>query len=105
MKACGYIHVNMDSRRLVGLHHGDGPCSAIFRYSNGDVEYTSYGVLHRIDGPAVENPNKPGQYWVYGQRYTDVEFTLYVDHLSGEVLLPIGKRLTYELSYAFTYEE
>lgn len=93
-----------DSRRLIGFYRGDGPCNTVCRYSNGDVEYMSWGSLHRIDGPAVEHPNKPGQYWIHGQRYTDKEFTLYVDHISGELFLPIGKKLTYDPFHESTRE-
>jgi len=39
------------------------------------VEYSDFsirkinGVLHRLDGPAVEHLNGKKEYWIFGERY------------------------------------
>lgn len=53
------------------------------------------GRRHRIEGPAVERPGQ-NEWWVHDRRFTEDEFNLFVDQDTGEVLAPLGKKLTYD---------
>lgn len=106
-------------RNRYGYHRLDGPAIV---FAGGGEEWWINGQLHRVDGPAVETcigckewylhdkRHRLGgpaveyrstlgqkiQYWVRGVRFTENEYYLYVDQLTGEVLVPPGKKLTYE---------
>ncbi|CAB4130143.1 hypothetical protein UFOVP116_291 [uncultured Caudovirales phage] len=42
---------------------------------NGTIEYYSNGELHRLDGPAIENANGTGEWFIAGNQYfSPVEF-------------------------------
>lgn len=71
------------------------PGCTVIQYNNGTTEWLTRGLLHRTDGPAVERKGWVCEYWVYGQRLTEDEFYLYVDQLTGDVLVPPGKELTF----------
>lgn len=74
-------------------HHVDGP--AIVN-SNGDKIWYRNDKLHRTDGPAKEMANGEKMYYVNDHAYTEEEFNLYVDQLTGEVFVPPGKKLKYD---------
>jgi hypothetical protein len=75
-------------------HRDDGPA---LEYTNGSKVWYQHGLMHRIDGPALEYPDGlMDQYWVNDKRFTEEEFYKYVDHLTGEVLIPPGKKLTHD---------
>lgn len=59
-------------------------------------EWWVHGRQHRTDGPAIESMQFGHEWWVNGRQLTEDEFYLYVDTLSGEVLIPPGKVLLYE---------
>lgn len=76
------------------LHRADGPA---IDHIQGHKEWWHHGKRHRTDGPAIIYSYGTLEYWVKDVQYTEEEFYLYVDHLSGEVIVPVGKKLTYEL--------
>lgn len=80
------------------LHRRDGPAveHPAREWSQGFDEWWVDGKLHRIDGPAVESMNGHGEWWVNGVQFTEDEFYRYVDHLTGEVLVPPGKKLAHD---------
>jgi hypothetical protein len=78
------------------LHREDGPAASS---TKGIKEWWYMGLRHRIDGPAIEP--QPGEkawsaWYVRGRQFTEEEFNLYVDQLTGDVLVPPGKRLDFE---------
>jgi hypothetical protein len=103
------------------LHRSSGPAEI---RKDGTREWWLYGKLHRKDGPAIDRPPKNGyspykEWWLHGKRhrvggpsvdggphwqewhihgreFTEREFYLYVDQLTGEVLVPPGKKLTWD---------
>jgi hypothetical protein len=75
-------------------YRADGPS---VEYADGTNEWRIGYKLHRIDGPAIEGgPSGKEFYYVDGRRFTEEEFYRYVDHLTGEVIIPPGKKLTYD---------
>lgn len=82
----------------VWYHHGQrhrvgGPA---VEYKNGNRIWYQFDKLHNIDGPAVITDYSHKEWWVNGRRFTEEEFNLYVDQLSGEVLIPPGKKLRHD---------
>jgi len=81
------------------LHREDGP-AFIWKAGHGIVAYghawCKRGKLHRMDGPAVEIEGKQSEWWVDGRQLTEEEFYRYVDQITGEVLIPPGKKLTHD---------
>lgn len=75
------------------LHREDGPA---LDWTNGHKTWYKNGMCHRIDGPASIVPGHGCAYFVGGRRFTEDEFNLYVDQETGEVLVPPGKKLTYD---------
>jgi hypothetical protein len=74
------------------LHRIDGPARV---WDNGQ-EWWVNGQPHRLDGPARELEHDQKQWWVNGIQLTEDEFYRFVDQLTGEVLIPPGKRLEYD---------
>jgi hypothetical protein len=74
-------------------HRVDGPAIV---YCDSGMEWWMNGQRHRLGGPAVSWSGRPREYWVNGRKFTEDEFYRYVDHLTGEVLVPIGRRLWHE---------
>jgi hypothetical protein len=77
------------------------PGTTIFWSPRGAEEWRYRGALHRTDGPAKTSylGHELGlqqQYWVYGRRFTEDEFNLYIDQITGDVMVPPGKKLTYD---------
>lgn len=72
------------------LHREDGP--AVTSVYSG-LEWHLHGECHRTDGPAIEHILGGKEWWVGGREFTEDEFNLYVDQLTGEVLVPPGKTL------------
>jgi hypothetical protein len=83
------VWVNRERKR----HRSDGPAVV---YTNGTTEWWVSGKLHRTDGPAIEYRTGGCIWYVQGRRFTEEEFNLYVDQLTGEVLVPIGKKLYFD---------
>lgn len=78
------------------IHCTDGPAVL---YHCGRKEWFVEGHRHRIDGPSIEDPYDDGrlnEWHVCGRRFTEYEFNLYVDQLTGDVLAPVGKRLYFD---------
>lgn len=74
-------------------HRIGGPAT---KMASGEEEWYVDGKRHRIDGPASLGPHSPIYWFVGGRRFTAEEFDLYVDQTTGEVLVPPGKKLTYD---------
>ena len=53
------------------LHRLDGPA---IEYLNGDKFWFQNGKLHRLDGPAVERVDGKCFWYIEGVEYTEVEF-------------------------------
>lgn len=75
------------------FHCVDSPA---IEYSTGGKCWYKHGVPHRIGGPAMTSPYGPDEYWVNGLKFTEEEYYQYVDHDTGEVFVPAGKKLTYD---------
>lgn len=89
-----------------GKHHRDG--GPAISWKNGSEHWLNNGRYHRIGGPAkVVSGGKDirdeydevdrNDYYVHGRRFTEDEYYSYVDQDTGEVLVPPGKKLTYEI--------
>jgi antitoxin component YwqK of YwqJK toxin-antitoxin module len=57
-----------------GLLHRDGNLPAIIK-ANGSKEYYQYGQLHRENGPAIENKNGHGEYYILGEKVQSIFLT------------------------------
>jgi hypothetical protein len=79
------------------LHRDDGPA---FEFHDGLKMWYQRGVLHRLAGPAVEYASGHKEYRVHGRKLTEDEFYRYVDHLTGEVFVPPGRKLANEKLFA-----
>lgn len=102
------------------LHREDGPAVISWK---GDMQWYKHGKRHRLNGPAMEyseghkarhrgrdnfhlrdedggvpvcGPYGP-RYFVDDRQFTEDEFYRYVDQETGEVLVPAGKTLTYDI--------
>lgn len=75
------------------LHRVGGPAEI---YPRGASAWLQEGLLHRTDGPAIEYGSGLDSWYVRGRQLTEEEFYLYVDHLTGELMVPIGKQLTHD---------
>lgn len=75
------------------LHRDDGPAEI---YPAGTKLWFQDGLLHRLDGPAIESRTNLHAWYVRGRRLTEAEFYLYVDHLTGELVVPVGKKLRHD---------
>jgi hypothetical protein len=73
-------------------HRDDGPAVT----SESHKSWYRHGRRHRVDGPAVETKDGRDEWWVNGRKLTEDEFYRYVDQETGEVLIPPGKKLSYE---------
>jgi hypothetical protein len=96
------------------LHREGGPA---IEYPCGYKSWLTEGLLHRLDGPAVLRPClechlgskcmhvcwsrkvPKEEWWVKGQELTEDEFYRFVDHLTGEILMPVGRKFTYVCGY------
>lgn len=74
-------------------HRDGGPAVT---WANGTQEWFQHDKLHRVDGPAVTRLDGKDEYYVDGQPLTEEEFYRYVDQITGEVLIPPGKKLTHD---------
>lgn len=88
------IHANGEKQWWLDgcLHREDGPAVDSHTMQSWYIKHK----LHRIDGPALIRHGLYNDWWVHGRQLTEEEFYLYVDTLSGEVLIPPGKKLKYE---------
>lgn len=77
-----------------GKYHRDG--GPAITWVTGTQEWYQNDKLHRVDGPAVTRPDGDDEYYVDGQPLTEEEFYRYVDQITGEVLIPPGKKLTHD---------
>jgi hypothetical protein len=75
------------------LHREGGPA---VMWLGGSEEWYQHGKLHCINGPAISLSTGHMEYYIKGQRFTEEEFYKYVDHLTGEVLVPPGKELCWQ---------
>ena len=51
------------------IHRDDGPA---IENTNGDKSWYQHGKLHRLDGPAVEWANGYKEFWINDKRIKDV---------------------------------
>lgn len=89
--ACGTREWYRDGK----LHRLDGP--AIYGGHGPELWYAE-GKLHRIGGPAIDRGSKVkyiDEYFVHNQKFTEDEYYRYVDQITGEVFVPVGRKLTY----------
>lgn len=86
-----YGYVWLDSKGKV--HRIDGPA---VDQVDGVKEWYKHGTLHRLDGPAIEWADGPVEYYVDGRQFTEDEFNCYIDHATGEVFVPPGKKLRHD---------
>lgn len=75
------------------LHRENGPA---IEFSDGSYSWYLRGKRHRVDGPATKLRSGAQEWWVNDRQFTEDEFNLYVDQLTGEVLIPPGKKLTHD---------
>jgi len=77
-----------------GQYHRDG--GPAITWASGTKEWYQHDKLHRLDGPAVTRTDSKDEYYVDGRPLTEEEFYRYVDQITGEVLIPPGKKLTHD---------
>lgn len=74
------------------LHREDGPAEIV----GCSFRWYKEGKLHRTTGPAVRLLNGHRLWYVDGRQLIEDEFVRFVDNLTGEILLPPGRKLTYD---------
>ena len=76
------------------LHRPDGPA---IEDANGDKHWCQDGLLHRIDGPAIEYANGNKCWYIRGKEMTEAEFLAatqpVVELTVAEVEKLLGKRV------------
>jgi hypothetical protein len=74
-------------------HRTDGPAVV---WSGGADEWWVNGRLHRVGGPARRWRSGSPEWWADGRQFTEDEYYRFVDQITGEVLIPPGKKLTHD---------
>jgi len=46
-------------------------------YPDGDIWWYKNCLLHRLDGPAMQNLNFDNRYWILGEELTEEEFEIF----------------------------
>lgn len=75
------------------MHRDDGPA---VEFANGTTCWYKHDKRHRLNGPAIYSSRGDYEWWANNRQFTEDEFYMYVDQETGEVLVPPGKKLTYD---------
>jgi hypothetical protein len=78
------------------IHRVDGPAEV---HPNGSKVWIQNGLLHRVGGPAIEFYPSGNSWYIQGRQFTIDEYYLFVDQTTGEVFVPPGKKLLYEIQF------
>lgn len=62
-----------------------------------------HNSVHRLGGPAVNNPDGTQEWRVHGRKFTEDEYYLFVDQITGETFVPPGRQLYHERFNSITY--